>query len=165
MTMPPLIMWSGNAADFQTYLDDVYNVFINDLIQKKPVFLNKPVKARYHPSHANKHFSFWHIISEKGESASEDDRLPDLERCKRIAWIGHILAISNNSEILCWKNRRNGKRGGEDRYLLYVPEERYLIILSEKKDYFLLVTAYCVKYDNVHSRLLKEHAEAGDPRL
>lgn len=164
MTMPPLIMWSGNAADFHTYLDNVYNVFITDFIQKGHVFLGKPVKARYNPSYDNKHFSFWHVISEEGDSPAEDDRIPDLERCKRIAWIGHILSTSNNPEILCWKNRRTGKRGGEDRYLLYVPEERYLVILSEKQNCFFLVTAYIVKYENAHNRLLREHAGADDPR-
>ena len=164
MILPPFVPWSGNAADFQSYLDQIYNIFIVDFIQRKPMFLNKPIRARYNPAHGNKHFSFWHLISEAGETDNEDDRIPDLERCKRMSWVGHILSNFSDPEILCWTNKRQGKRGGENRYLLYAPKERYLIVLSEKKDCFLLVTAYCVEHENRHQRLMKEYSKSVDPR-
>lgn len=165
MTLPALLIWSGSALEWDSYIDGVYNCFMSSFVRANHIFLNKPVRARWHPPHDNKHFCFWHLVSEKGISDSEGDRLPVLSRCERIAWIGYILAnISDTARIWCWCNERVGKRGREKRYLLYLHASRYLVILAEKPDCFHLVTAYTVERNHTHEKLVKERDLSDDPR-
>lgn len=160
MTLPPLEEWSGSAADWPSYLDGVYDLFMRTFVRANHQFLGKPVRARWNPPHDNKHFSFWHVVSEKGQTDSEDDRNIDIHRCERVAWIGHVLSMADDdAQVLYWCNERAGKRGRQQRHLLYLHRERYLVILGEKEDCFHLVTAYCVEYDHTHGRLMKEKEE------
>lgn len=166
MTLPALEIWSGNAQDWDAYLNRVYGLFVSGFVRANHVFLGKPVKARWHPSHDDKHFSFWHVISESAPSGIEADRTPDLRRCERIAWLGYVLAnAGDRTRVWCWCTETRTSRGKERRYLLYLHQERYLVILAEREDFFLLVTAFHVEHDHRHRRLESECNAAGDPRV
>ncbi len=165
MTVPPLLKWSGDTAEWENYLDRVYSLFLSLFVHANHLFLGKPVKARWAPSHDNKHFSFWHVISERGETKSEEDRLPNLQRCERIAWLGYVLEnAADRSHVWCWRNTRRGTHGVAKNYLLYLHQERYLIVLAEKDDCFLLVTAYPVESNHTHTKLQREKNSSPDPR-
>jgi hypothetical protein len=73
------------------------------------------------------------------EGRVEDDRPPDLRRCERIRWVR--WAIENaptHAEIDEWQNTRST----EVNTLLWYREE-YLVVLAQRRDYWLLKTAYC----------------------
>ncbi len=161
MCLPSLVIWSGNADDMSEYIDDIYTRFLNTVIRGNLAYLNKPVKARWHPSHDDKHFSFWHVVSEQGQTTSEEDRNIDMRRCERIEWIGYCITTSlNTQKVLCWTN----ERGRRTRHLLYLHEERYIVVLEEREEFFLLITAYLVQHEHRHQKLLKEHISSQDPR-
>lgn len=97
----------------------------------------------------DKGFGFWHCVSEGG--TEEKERVPDLERCKRIGWIRAIIEHSDDQCVNQWTNRRNS----ETCHLLWLKEE-YLIVLAQRQGYFLLKTAYCTNREHTKRRLRVE---------
>lgn len=152
---PPLILMNG---DWDEYLSSVYEHYVADLIDSPRHLLGKPVRARYNPATNGKGFSFWHVISE-GER--EEDRTPDLRRCERIQWIAWMLvhAAAGEPKILSWKNSRTTRRGTTERLVLLCEEAQYVVILEERAEYFLLVSAYPVS-ERRSEKLRKEWAAA-----
>lgn len=137
---PPIIPLEGEWKD---YLDTIYEHYLSDLIRVPKYLQGKQVKARFNPATADKGFSFWHVISE-GER--EEDRTPDLRRCERIRWIAWMLerASDGSDPLLRWKTTRTQRRGTVERLVLFCEQNSYAVVLEERSDYFLLVTAYPV---------------------
>ena len=133
--LPQLIALSDCDGDWSRYLETVYARFCNDLVYNHAYFRRCRVSVRKIPESQGKGYGFWHCISE-GEQ--EDDRIPDLERCKRIGWIRAIIEQADLvDEIDCWPNQR----GMENCWLLWFRGE-YLVVLAERNGYYLLKTAY-----------------------
>lgn len=163
MTVPPLIPWSG--SDFPAYLQTIYDVFHSTFVMGGLTFQGKPIRARWTPAHDDKHFSFWHVISEKSESGKEEDRIPDLRRCERISLVAYTLANSGDKNaVWCWKNERTTSRGTESRYVFYLHAERFFVVLSEKENCFFLVTAFYIEHDGDHRKKCAEYKKHGDAR-
>ncbi|MDH4203631.1 MAG: hypothetical protein OEV87_12170 [Phycisphaerae bacterium] len=129
--------YSGNWSD---YLDQVYLCFCQSLVHSKAYFRDGYVGVRRIPETDGKGFGFWHCISEGKE---EDERTPDLERCKRIKWIRAVIDNYDKPEVDYWTNRR----GREICHLVWY-KETYLVVIAERKNtskgkkYYLLKTAY-----------------------
>ncbi|HEU5048408.1 MAG TPA: hypothetical protein VFT64_11275 [Rickettsiales bacterium] len=165
MTLPPLILLEEYGGDWQCYLETAYAIFLETVVKGGLTFLDKPIRCAWNPSHDNKHFSFWHVISERAASGKEEDRIPDMRRCERITWIAHILNnIANSQEALCWENQRTSKRGEQTHTVLYLQKERYVIVLRNKEDCYQLITTYCVQREHKHKKLIQEYEESVDPR-
>lgn len=139
-TLPAIIAFSG---DWETYLDAIYELYLDEVIRNALTFKGKPVRARFNPATHDKGFSFWHVIS-TGEK--EADRIPDLRRCERIKWIRWTITKANQShqEIVSWTNARTLKRGTAQRTVIYCDAVSFVVILEERNDYYLLVTAFPV---------------------
>ncbi len=135
--LPPLMELSAYNGNWANYLDAVYDRFRADMLSSKLLFRGSRVSVRRIPETKGKGYGFWHCISE-GED--EDDRIPDLERCKRIGWIRAVIENADAPEVDCWNNRR----GRETHWLLWFREE-YLVVLAERKEYYLLKTGYYPK--------------------
>lgn len=112
------------------------------------LFRGQSVAVRRIPETKGKGFGFWHCIS-TGED--EDDRTPDLERCKRIAWIRALIENADHPDIDCWSNTR----GREKCWLLWFREE-YLVVLAERNGYYLLKTGYCTVRARYIEKLRRE---------
>ena len=133
--LPSPILLSDCDGDWSEYLEAVYTRFCDDLLQRSVRFRGCRVSVRRIPETRGKGFGFWHCISEGGK---EEDRFPDLERCKRIGWIRAIIDNADRTDdIDYWSNQR----GRERCWLLWFREE-FLVVLAERKDYYLLKTAY-----------------------
>ncbi len=147
--LPELIEFTG---DWNTYVEDIYKRFVDDVVHHKVTYKGLVVKTRYHPPSDGKGFGFWHCVSEAGLKAKEENRLPDLERCKRIGWIRAIIEHPDDRWVKNWSNRRNG----EICHLLWFNEE-YLIVLAQRQNYLLLKTAYRTNREHTKRRLSAEH--------
>lgn len=158
MTLPNLIEWSGKLDHYDQYIDEAYERFLNIFKSHKSTYLGKPVRPRRNPISKGKHHTFWHITSKSGDEKGEENRLPCLNRCARIHWIGYILENhADNDNVYCWTNiRRSRKHGSQTNHLLYLHQQRYVVILAEKDWGFLLVTAY-ITNNRTHKKFLKEH--------
>jgi hypothetical protein len=152
--IPACIELNDSGGNWGHYLEIIYKRFCDDLVFRKVQFLNGYVAVRKIPESNGKGYGFWHCISEGRE---EQQRIPDMERCKRIGWIRAIIEHSAEAEVDCWQNMR----GSERNHLLWY-KEQYLIILAERKatvpekKYYLLKTAYYTTGNRRMETLRKE---------
>ncbi|MEJ5125821.1 hypothetical protein WH367_07155 [Comamonas sp. MYb21] len=155
MTPPPALIPFNQEWD--EYLNNIYEHYLGDIVHNKLHYQGKPINARYNPETDGKGFSFWHVIS---EGQFEEERLPDLRRCERIRWIRWAIvgAIASDAAVLVYKNHRTTKRGTTVRTIFFVEEMSYVVILEERKDFFLLVSAYPVD-ERRAGKLKKEWAD------
>ena len=132
---PELFQFSG---DWEAYGEALYEIFQNTLLNKILLFQGLRVGIRRLPEYKDKHFAFWHLISE-GEK--EEERTPDFRRCERLAWVSWVIQNCDNcAEISWWENTRNSEKN----IVIWYEKENYAVILARRKDYFLLKTAYCL---------------------
>jgi hypothetical protein len=159
MSLPPLpelITLDSCNGDWNNYLNTIYDIFCDEIVKSRISFLGLPVKCQYRPETQGKHFGFWHLIS---EGHSEEDRTPDFRRCERIRWISYIINNSDSKEIHCWEN----KRGSNRHIVLWLPEEKFVVVLARRKEYVMLKTAY-VHHERKTSKFEKESRKLPDPR-
>ena len=148
MTLPELFPFNG---DWQSYEDGLYQIYLSEIVRSNLCFNGLPIRCQYRPESKNKHFGFWHVISER---EIEDDRTPDLRRCERIGWIAYLIAhAEKDSEISWWEN----KRGSNIHVVIWHETENFAVILAKRKDYYLLKSAYCPR-----SRRIKDFIRERD---
>lgn len=136
MGLPDLFPFAG---DWSAYEDALYRIYLNDIVNADLRFNGLPIRCQYRPPSKNKHFGFWHIIS---EGKTEDDRLPDLRRCERIGWIAYLITSAGvDTDISWWEN----KRGGNTHVVIWHERENFTVILAKRSQYFLLKSAYCTE--------------------
>ena len=136
--LPPLILFEEHNGDWKLYQEALYKIFKATILNRFS-FLNFPVKCAYLPPVEGMHQCFWHLITKNPtQSKNEEERLPDFRRSEKIKWIPHILNNYMDSQVCCWESRR----GSNIHTILWLKQERYMIILSKRKKYYLLKTAY-----------------------
>jgi len=154
--LPPLMLLQDFEGNWDTYKQSLYQIFLDTIIGKLS-FLGLPISCRYFEPIGDMHRSFWHMITEGG--LVDEDRTLDLRRCERISWVPHIITHHNHSEILCWENKRKANINT----VLWLPPENYMIILSKRRDYYLLTTCYV--HDPRKAKTNRHEAEVcKDPR-
>ncbi|WP_353780064.1 hypothetical protein [Winogradskyella sp. 3972H.M.0a.05] len=149
MHLPEIICLNDFGGHYASYIEAVYEIFTNDFILDKPSFRGTRLGLKKHPIVDGKEYTFYHF-THSGEI--EDDRIPDLERCERIGWIKPMINNSDSKDLLVWRK----PHGSKHRILIYHPSERFLVVLDDRGDYILPWTAYCVKYNNRHRKLIAE---------
>jgi hypothetical protein len=157
--LPDLVFieeWNGNWTQ---YYENIHQIFL-ETIPDKLTFLGLPVRCRYWEPIDGKHRVFWHLITASINDGSKDEeRIPDLRRCERIQWIAHIIRNNDDPSIMCWENRR----GRHTNVVLWLPDENYQVVLSQRNGYYLLTTAYVHDaYRAIKNR--RECEESTDPR-
>lgn len=155
--LPPLIFFDDYDGDWEKYKQSLYNIFINTVVNKL-TFMGLPVSCRYFQPIGDMHRCFWHLITEG--SKNDEDRTPDFRRCERITWITHLIHNYKSLELKCWEN----KRGSNKNTVLWLPCEDYMIVLSYRKKYYLLTTAY-VHHPSKRRANQRESEVFKDPRI
>lgn len=141
MPLPELLPFQG---DWPSYEDELYRVFVAEVVRSGLTFRGQRVSCQYRPPTRGKHFGFWHLISE-GEK--EEDRVPDLRRCERLRWVPWVIRnADSDARVSWWENQR----GSNTHVVLWFEEEDFVVVLAKRADYYLLRTAYCV--ENAHRR-------------
>jgi murein L,D-transpeptidase YafK len=145
---PPLIeIDSFTGSDFQerwdAYIEEIYQRYLSTVAQGKLTFRGQRVACQFRPETYGKHYAFWRMMQEGYLGTSEDDRTPDFERCKRVDWIAWAINNAGKSDaIRVFPQRR---RGREKSWAVWVHEKDYVVILWDRRDYYLLKTAFVVK--------------------
>lgn len=150
LIFPDLILFSDYEGDFVKYINAVYDIFYNDFIKSNPIYENRKVSVRKYPEVDGMHQTFYHI-THQGED--ESNRTPDIRRMERIKFPRFVIDNYTHDRILIWKN----KRGSDTRILLFNEEENYILILSERKEYYLFITAYYIEKEHRKRKLLREY--------
>jgi hypothetical protein len=152
------ILKCENLADYVQYENTLYKIFTELYEQEKLFYKEQPVRMKHYPPDYDIKTGFYHMICENYQhTGNEKDRKPNMRRCERIKWPTEIIGNCSKicEKIMIWENERHGKRN----VLLFCPELDYLIVLSKRKNYFLLTTAYPVEYSNRRNDLIKEYTE------
>ncbi|WP_436415816.1 hypothetical protein [Petrimonas sp.] len=150
LVFPDLIYFEDYNGNFQAYFSAVYAVFENDFIRSQPQYEGLKVAVRKYPEVDGLHRTFYHITHE-GED--ENNRQPDIRRMERIRYPKFVVEQNQHPEILIWKNRR----GKDERILLFNESENYIVVLTERKEFYLFITAYMVDTEHRKKSLLKEY--------
>lgn len=156
--LPEFVEFDGNWNAFDDYVERVYAVFVADFVSRRPPEVNGTrISLRRHPEFQGKSFTFWHLVT---EGNVEENRTPDVERCRRIGWPRPILErVADRQVLRVWKNRR----GSDPRILIALPDFDYVIVLQERTDkqeqrkYCLLLTAYPVELEHRRRKLREEY--------
>jgi hypothetical protein len=125
----------------------VEEAFKNDFIRTIAYFRDTKIGIKKYPLEANGESStFWHITSYTvGNIGGKEQRRRCPRRCERIKWPRAIF--ENNSDVIkIWRENTQGKR----RIIFYFRlsainsmEHDYIVVLDDRKKYFLLWTTYC----------------------
>jgi hypothetical protein len=142
-------------GDWQTLLSTIYARFVEDIVQGHVRFRGRRVAVRKHPPADGKEYGFWHCIS---EGATEAERIPDPQRCRRIGWIRAVIENCDDPLVESWVEYR----GNQIDHILWFREE-YVVVLSERGQAadggpacYLLKTAFCTL--RPHQRKKKRRA-------
>ena len=150
--LPPLMEFNDYAGDWNAYLDAIYAAFRKDFVTYKPSFRGRRLGLKRHPEYDGKEATFWHMTS---EGSVEDERIPDFRRCERIRWPRPLIEHEAESEVLVWTESRGAN---DDRIHIYLPDERYLVVLADRGSYILPWTAFYIEHENGHRKYLQRHA-------
>ena len=143
--LPDLLLLSDFGNDWDTYLDELYRVYLKEIVNGDLSFNDLPIRFQFRPMSHGKGFGFRHLIK---ASESEEGRPPDLKRCECLRWIGWIIKnVKTNADILWWENRR----GSSTHVVLWFKPAKFAVILAKRKDYYLLKSAYSVYSDREKS--------------
>jgi hypothetical protein len=128
------------VSRWKVYVEHIYQRYLRTVASGKLSFRGLEVKCQFRPMTHGKAYGFWHMMQEGSGGRAEEDRTIDLERCRRIEWIAWVIRnAESHPEIRVFKQT---KRWGEQPWALWLHEYDYLLILWERKDYFLLKTAF-----------------------
>lgn len=142
---PALLAFNG---DWPTYEQQLYAVFLGDLVNGGVHFQGQPISCRRNPEANGRWALFWHLVQE-GEV--EDERTPDIRRCERLRWIRWVIENPTHPQIDQWMNTR----AREKNCLLWY-DESYLVILAKRSGYWLLKSAYCTEWEGRRRALRRE---------
>lgn len=132
------------ASRWKFYIEAIYQLYLETVAFGKLQFRGKRVNCQFRPETHGKHYAFWHMMQEGSGNRGEDDRTPDLERCRRVNWISWVIqsAESGSPAVRIFPQTA---RGSEKPWALWLHEHHYAVIVWERNDYFLLKTAFMVK--------------------
>lgn len=150
LVFPELILFSDFDGNFKSYFDSVYKVFQESFIESQPLFQGLKVSAQKHPEVDGIHRTFYHITHE-GEI--ENARTPDFRRMERIRYPRFCIESLPHNELLVWEKIV----GRDNRVHILNEEEKYLIVLTERKGFYLFWTAFYIEENHTIRRKKKEY--------
>jgi hypothetical protein len=139
--LPPLVIFSDYDNNWDTYLEALYHIYLDEVVNAGIMFRGLPLRVQFRPLSNGKGFGFWHLIS-NDDGGGEEERTPDFRRCERILWVSWMIINAENlPDILWWEN----KRGYNTHIVLWFRREGYVVILAKRQGYYLLKSAYTLK--------------------
>jgi len=159
----PKINQCKSLTEWKVYEKNLYEIFKNMFISKVLIFEDKPIRIKQYPKYNEYETAFIHLICRKevDKSVGPNDREPDLRRAERLHWIKCIIdnypcveECIDCEGILLYKEYYNGNVN-RLRVKLFLPIERYIIVLEDHKTYYLMITAFYIDND----RQLKKYYE------
>jgi len=158
--LPELLEYDTDSS-WTDYERMLYVIYKHDFIETHPEFNKKQVNIRFQPIIDGYEESFIHFTCRDYDATGK--REPDFRRCERIRWIRAIIE-NYLCRKTCDETNCSGIKIWKEPYKMYkrihflFEDERYLVILEEREDYCLLVTAYYLDYANALEKQLKHYA-------
>lgn len=116
-----------------------------------PIFKGWNVCIRREPKDGDWEHDFVHMTHEDyyHNSKNPNDRIPDLRRSERLNWVRPIIehfecsVDASCGRILYWENYYRGYV----RCNLFLPEERFHVVLERKNGVYYIITSFYVEKD------------------
>lgn len=146
--------WSSD-----TY-DRLYNWFRREIMATPLEYRGKPVW--YFPDvEDGREVLFWHLTARKDRLTGQ--RLPDMQRCKRLPWLRPLLLNADDPRVLDWDHLEGD---GTLKTYVWLKDHDYLAIMKKYPDSSRrLITAYWIEHENEKRKLLKKYQRGlGDYR-
>lgn len=153
--LPETVELQDYNYDYNKYFDYLYTVFINDLIINQPLFKGLRVGARKHPEHNGKHEGYYHLTHKNFTDTGYENRLFDPRRSERLHWIKPV--IENYSCLKGCCNRLKLWTEKKNRIHILFEDERYVVVLDQRKGYYVVVTAYYIETEHNMINLLRRY--------
>lgn len=150
LIFPDLIFFEDFSGNFKLYFANVYEIFENNFIKSQPIYNGLRVSAQKHPEVDGIHRTFYHITHE-GEI--ENERKPDFRRMERIRFPKFCIDNCSHKSFLTWEK----VVGKDNRIHILNESERYLIVLTERKGYYLFWTAFYIEENHTIRKKKKEY--------
>jgi hypothetical protein len=150
LIFPDLVYFEEYNGNFQNYFNAVYKIFEKDFIKNQPYYEGQIVIVRKYPLVDGIHKTFYHI-THQGED--ENNRTPDFRRMERMRFPKFVIDNNKHQDILIWKNTR----GRDERIVLFNETENYIVVLTERSDSYLFITAYFIETEHRKKKLLQEY--------
>lgn len=144
------------SEDALKQVPELFSIFKKDFIDTKtyfmayPIIVAQPKNGEIYPE------VFWHIISQQAEkgSTSNDTRLIDYKRAKRLCWIKPIIQQYKDEQITSWRSKVFDKKSGKEiyKYYFWYKEGKFIVVLKcieTKTKRFFIATAFYVFDSNV----------------
>ncbi|CDE23026.1 phage P1-related protein [Amedibacillus dolichus CAG:375] len=152
--LPMTISLNDYGGDFEKYFDYLYDVFKRDLLHNQPLYKGLRVGARKYPLVDNKHEGFYHLTHRDYEKTGFSCRQFDTRRSERLHWIKPVIenyGCTKNccSRIKVWTEKK--------RVHILFEDERYVVVLDNRKTYYVVVTAYYIDQTHTLNKLLKRY--------
>jgi hypothetical protein len=152
--LPNKIRLSDYSGDLNLYIEDLYKVFLSDFFDR-PVFLcGKPVYVSSAKEDDGKLERFWHVITDPHSTYPGDIKF---ERSERLSWIRSVIENMESDQVLFYERFKNK----ESRVYLFLPGQRFIVVLSESKKAYYLVTAFYIEYSYKVQDYLREYKTFG----
>ncbi|MBP3366027.1 MAG: hypothetical protein J6K96_03425 [Treponema sp.] len=156
--LPSIIEYDGNSG-WEEYDAQIYSIYKQDFIDSKPVLHGKTVTVKHYPKIHEYEESYIHITCKNYDGTKNRD--PDLRRCERIKWVRAFLehydckkeCTADCSGIKVWKEPYHSK----DRIHFLFEEEKYMVVVEDRKRFYLLITAFYFDYPHALERELKKY--------
>ncbi len=148
--LPEIIEMNDFGGDFHSYNEAVYEIFKKDFVLNKPRFNGKRLGLKAHPIVDGKEYTYYHFTH---SGNIENNRIPDFRRMERMGYPKPMIDKSKCKTLKVWRN----KRGTKDRILILHEEEKYLVILDDRKGFILPWTAYYIENNSRLKRYLQEY--------
>jgi len=150
--LPDLITLDDYNRSITEYIEVLHNNFIDDFFSgKKLEMFNKPVKvADKTIDFDGKNERFWHIITDPHNPSYINVKE---KRAERLCWIRPIIENCKDDKVLIYRRVKNH----ENRIFLFIPSYEYMIILTEQKKSFYLVTSFNIEYTYKLKQYQKEY--------
>jgi hypothetical protein len=153
--LPEIIPLSEHGGDFPAYLRAVYRVFRRDFVSSQPVFRSRRCFCDSRRDVDGMECGFWHIIT---DGRVEDERVPNMRRCERIAWPRAIIEASDSSFVRVWESdRKRPGEGRQSRISLAPADFSYVVVLKPTAKAYILVTAFYVENDYQREKRRREY--------
>lgn len=154
--LPPLEIYEP-CCEWIQYENKIYEIFSRDFIETYPIYNNKQIKIRHYPMEFGKEEAFFHVTCQVYSNSNRD---PDFRRCERIRWVRKFIENYTccNKCDLCggikiWE--KPYKNTCRVHFLL--EEEKYMVVLEERLNYYLLITAFYIERNHTLRKKIKEY--------
>ena len=159
--LPELVL-CDDLSKWTEYEQIIYSIFCQDFIETRPQYCGKPVYIRKHPIEQGKEEAFFHVTCQ--DYSKSGNRVPDLRRCERIRWVRSFIENYNCDSTQC--PTCDGVKVWCEQYKMYtrthilLEEERYMVVVENRAEFNLLITAFYFDMDHKLEKALKRYHRA-----